>query len=78
MPVIIRSIPTTNKTIPIRNTIVTNVKAGKAITYIDIITAITPKPICAARTQNGDFVSEAVILYNQNRMYAYLYIDVDW
>jgi hypothetical protein len=33
--------------------------------YIDIIRAIIPKPICAARNQPGDFVVEVVvILYN--------------
>jgi hypothetical protein len=32
--------------------------AGEASTNIDIITAITPRPICAARSRPGDLGSE--------------------
>jgi hypothetical protein len=36
----------------------TTVNAGEARTDIDIITAITPRPICAARSQPGDLGSK--------------------
>jgi len=36
----------------------TTVNAGEARTDIDIITAIMPRPICAARSQPGDLGSE--------------------
>jgi hypothetical protein len=52
------SIPTTNKIIATNMTNETTVNAGEARTDIDIITAITPRPICAARSQPGDLGSE--------------------
>jgi hypothetical protein len=36
----------------------TTVNAGETRTDIDIITAITPRPICAARSQPGDLGSK--------------------
>jgi len=36
----------------------TTVNAGEASMDIDIITAIMPRPICAARSQPGDLGSE--------------------
>ena len=52
------SIPTTNKIIASNMTLVTTADAGEARMDIDIITAITPRPICAARSQPGDLGSE--------------------
>jgi hypothetical protein len=52
------SIPTTNNIIATNLTNKTTVNAGEARTDIDIITAITPRPICAARSQPGDLGSE--------------------
>jgi hypothetical protein len=39
-------------------TIETMDDAGEASTNIDIITAIAPRPICAARSQPGDLDSK--------------------
>jgi hypothetical protein len=39
-------------------TLETTADAGEARTDIDIITAITPRPICAARSQPGDLDSK--------------------
>jgi hypothetical protein len=52
------SIPTINKIIATILTNKTTDNAGEASTNIDIITAITPRPICAARSQPGDLGSE--------------------
>ena len=52
------SIPTINKIIATDMTIETMDDAGEASTNIDIITAIMPRPICAARSQPGDLGSE--------------------
>ena len=52
------SIPTTNKIIATNMTNETTVNAGETRTAIDIITAITPRPICAARSQPGDLGSK--------------------
>jgi len=52
------SIPTTNNIIATNTTNETTVNAGEASMDIDIITAIMPRPICAARSQPGDFGSE--------------------
>lgn len=52
------SIPTTNNIIASNMTIETTVNAGEARTEIDNITAIAPRPICAARIQAGDLGSE--------------------
>ena len=58
MPLKTFSIPTINKIIATILTNKTTVNAGEASTNIDIITAITPSPICAARSQPGDLGSE--------------------
>jgi hypothetical protein len=52
------SIPTTNNIIAANTTNVTTVDAGETRTAIDSITAIIPRPICAARSQPGDLGSE--------------------
>lgn len=52
------SIPTTNNIIATNTTNVTTVDAGETRTAIDSITAIMPRPICAARSQPGDLGSE--------------------
>ena len=52
------SIPTTNNIIAPNMTIETMDDAGEASTNIDIITAMIPRPICAARSQPGDLGSE--------------------
>lgn len=52
------SIPTTNNIIATNITLETTADAGEARTDIDIIIAITPRPICAARSQPGDLGSE--------------------
>ena len=52
------SIPTTNNIIATNMTNETTVNAGEASMDIDIITAIMPRPICAARSQPGDLGSE--------------------
>jgi hypothetical protein len=52
------SIPTTNNIIANNMTIETTANAGEASMDIDIITAITPNPICAERSQPGDLGSE--------------------
>jgi hypothetical protein len=39
-------------------TLITTDDAGEASMDIDIITAITPRPICAARSQPGDLDSK--------------------
>ena len=58
MPLKTFSIPTTNNIIATNTTNETTVDAGEARTAIDSITAITPRPICAARSQPGDLGSE--------------------
>jgi hypothetical protein len=58
IPIRTFSIPTTNNIIATNMTNETTVNAGEARTDIDIITAITPRPICAARSQPGDLDSE--------------------
>ena len=52
------SIPTINRIIASNMTLVTTADAGEASMDIDIITAIMPRPICAARSQPGDLGSE--------------------
>jgi hypothetical protein len=58
MPLKTFSIPTTNKIIASNMTLETTDDAGEASMDIDIITAITPRPICAARSQPGDLDSK--------------------
>jgi hypothetical protein len=53
IPLMTSAIPITNKAIERIYTIDTVARAGLAMTYIDSMTAITPKPICAPRTQPG-------------------------
>ena len=53
IPLMTSAIPITNKAIERIYTIDTVAMAGLAMTYIDSMTAITPKPICAPRTQPG-------------------------
>ena len=52
------SIPTINKIIATDITIETTDNAGEASMNMDIITAITPRQIGAARSQPGDLGSE--------------------
>ena len=52
------SIPTINKIIATILTNKTTVNAGETRTAIDIITAIIPRPICAARIHPGDLGSK--------------------
>ena len=58
MPLMTFSIPITNNIIATNVTSKTTVNAGETRTAIDIITAIIPRPICAARSQPGDLGSE--------------------
>ena len=62
------SIPTTNNIIATNMTNETTVNAGETRTDIDIITAITPRPICAARSQPGDLGSKEE---DEDTMYYY-------
>src|SRR5919112_1376116 len=61
IPTIISSIPTKNNTTSIQ-IIEMNVVAGNARANIDRAIVRTPKPICTALTQPGDF-SEYMLLY---------------
>jgi hypothetical protein len=64
-PVIILSIPTTNKTTASKSAIVINVKPGKASMNAERIMATIPSPICANLIHLGDLVSDKVILDNK-------------
>ena len=57
IPLMTFSIPITNNIIATNVTNKTTVNAGETRTAIDIITAIIPRPICAARSQPGDLAS---------------------
>lgn len=62
IPTIISSIPTKNNTTASIQIIEMNVVAGNAKANIDRAIVRTPKPICTALTQPGDF-SEYMLLY---------------